>query len=152
LEKEIEMRKILLACLLLVLATSACRLFVPEPNEFPSPPPTIIVKHPIEVTKAPNPPFTPVSGGGYPDAAFKAQDMLAAKLGISADKIEIVKVEPVEWPDSCLGISTPGIMCSMIVTEGYRVILRANTSDYEYHTDSGGNNIVFAGLKPAIVP
>lgn len=145
------MKKIFIACVLLVIMLSACNSFTP-PNEFPpAPTATIGVKLPIEVTKAPNPPATAVSGGGYPQAAFKARDALASKLGISADQITIINVEPVDWPDSCLGVSTPGIMCAMMVTPGYRIILRANTSDYEYHTDQG-DNIVFAGLKPAVNP
>jgi len=141
------MKKIFAACVLLVIALSACRLFVPEPNDFPPRPTEIIVK----ATEAAPVPSTPVSGGGYPEVAFKARDMLASTLGISADKITIINVEPVEWPDSCLGISKPGIACAMMVTPGYRIILRANTSDYEYHTGMG-DNIVFVGLRPAINP
>lgn len=146
------MKKIFAICVLLVTMLSACKSFVPEPNDSPSPPPTVVtIKPPIDVTKAPNPPSTPVSGGGYPDVVFKTRDVLASKLGISADQITIINVEPVEWPDSCLGLSKPGVMCAMMITPGYRVILRANNSDYEYHT-SKKSSIVFAGISPAVNP
>jgi hypothetical protein len=145
------MKKIFVACVLLVIALSACRLFTP-PNEFPSPPPTVLtVKPPIEVTKAPNPPSTPVSGGGYPEVVFKAREALASQLGISVEQITVINVEPVEWPDSCLGVSKPGIMCAMMITPGYRVILRANNSDYEYHTNER-SSIVLASIRPSINP
>ncbi len=145
------MRKVFAALVLLAAVLLACGLFTP-PNEFPSPPPTVFtVEPPISVTKAPNPTFTPVSGGEYPEAALKAQGALASKLGISADRITIVSAEPVNWPDSCLGVSKPGIMCAMLITPGYRVILRANGTDYEYHTDMR-DSVVLASQRPAVNP
>jgi hypothetical protein len=144
------MKKVFAACIFLLLALTACKLFVPEPNGFPPQPTKINVEPPIEVTKAPNTPFTPVTGN-YPDVVFKARDELVSTMGISADKIEIVRVETVDWPDSCLGVKSPGIMCAMMITPGYRIILRANATDYEYHSDSR-SHIVFAGLNPAFIP
>ena len=130
------MKKIFAACLLLVIVLSACKLFTPEPNGFPP----MVIGTP-----------TPVSGGNYPTVVLKAREALASKMGLNAEKIEVIKVEAVDWPDSCLGISTPDIMCSMIVTPGYRIVLRANNMDYEYHTNVR-DTIVFASLSPAINP
>ena len=145
------MKKIFAACLLLVVALSGCRLFIPEPNDFPPRPTATETVVSPKATDVPTIPITPVSGAGYPTIVFRAREMLASKMGLNVEKIEVVKVEPVDWPDSCLGISTPGIMCSMIVTPGYRIVLRTNNMDYEYHTDAG-DNVVFASLSPAINP
>jgi hypothetical protein len=95
--------------------------------------------------------LTPVSGGGYPAVVFKAREALAAQMKLNVEQIEILTVEPVDWPDTCLGVSTPEIMCAMMITPGYRVLLRANGSDYEYHTD-GGDSVVLASLRPSINP
>jgi hypothetical protein len=141
------MKKIFAACVLLVIVLSACRLFAPEPNDFP-PAPTAT---PVNATDVPTVPLTPVSGGGYPAVVFKARDALALQLGISAEQITVINVESVEWPDSCLGVSKPGIACAMMITPGYRVILRANNSDYEYHTNER-SSIVLANVRPAINP
>lgn len=130
------MKKIFVACLLLVIALSACKLFSPEPNGFP---PMLTVT------------LTPVSDGSYPTVVLKARDDLASTMNVSAQKIEVLKIEPVGWPDACLGVSKPGVMCAAVITPGYRVILRANNFDYEYHTDAK-STVVLASVQPGIIP
>lgn len=78
-------------------------------------------------------------------AAQAAKDTLAQQLGLDASKITLVKVESVQWPDGCLGVPQPGIMCNMLVTPGYRVILQAAGQQYEYHTNLSGDTVVLAG-------
>ncbi len=67
---------------------------------------------------------------------------LAQNLGITPDKIKLISTEAVDWPDSCLGVSTEGIACSQIVTSGFRVILEANGKQVEYHTNQDASVIV----------
>lgn len=93
----------------------------------------------------------PAGGGGYPEVVSKAREALAASLSLKVDQIEVLKVEPVDWPDACLGISNPEVMCAMMITPGYRVILRANGSDYEYHTDAR-STVILVSLRPALNP
>jgi hypothetical protein len=52
-----------------------------------------------------------------------------------------VDVQPVQWPDSCLGVQIPGIMCAMHVVDGYRIILLANDQTYEVHSNLDGSQI-----------
>lgn len=95
-------------------------------------------------------PSTPVSDGGYPDAAFKARDFLAQELGLASDEIRIVNVEAVDWPDGCMDVIVMGQMCTMVVTPGYRVTLQAQGRLYELHTNTTGDSIRRApGSKPA---
>jgi hypothetical protein len=68
-------------------------------------------------------------------AAAKAD--LASRLGVAEDEINVEGVEFVEWPDSCLGVSQPDMVCAEVITPGYRIILEANGQTYEYHTDGG---------------
>ena len=82
-----------------------------------------------------------------PDAALMARGALAQQLKVDVDTVVIVSADKVEWPDSCLGIKTPGIMCSQIVTEGYKVILQAAGGTYEYHTDLTGDRALPAPTK-----
>jgi hypothetical protein len=130
------MKKIFAACLLMVIALSACKLFTPDPNGFPP--------QPIGTP-------TPFNGGNYPAVVLKARDALAANMNVSTEKIEVIKFEPVNWPDGCLGVSKPGVMCAMVITPGYRVILRLDNFDYEYHTDAK-STVVMASLQPGIIP
>jgi hypothetical protein len=62
-----------------------------------------------------------------------AVDDLAARLGTRA--IEIVSVQPVDWPNACLGLARPDEACAQVITPGLRVILSAASRQYEYHTD-----------------
>lgn len=81
-----------------------------------------------------------------PGAALSAQQVLAAQLGVSPEDIRILSFEPVEWPDACLGIQTPGMMCAQVITPGFRVLLEAEGKLYEFHTDLSGSDVRFATL------
>lgn len=83
-----------------------------------------------------------LSPANLPQAAILARQELAATLGLQHELlVSIIKVEAVEWPDSCLGISSPDVMCAQVITPGYRVLLEANGRQYEYHTNETGSQI-----------
>jgi hypothetical protein len=46
----------------------------------------------------------------------------------------LVLVEPVDWPDACLGAARPDEACATVITQGYRVIVQRDASLIEYHT------------------
>jgi hypothetical protein len=71
-----------------------------------------------------------------------AVSTLAKNLGITPDKIKLVSTEAVDWPDSCFGVSMEGIMCSQVVTPGFKVTLEANGKKVEYHTNQDASVIV----------
>ena len=74
-------------------------------------------------------------------AAVKA---LVDKLLITVPEIKIVKVEAVEWPDACLGVSRPDARCAQAITPGYRVVLEYAGKQYTFHTNSDGSSVVEA--------
>jgi hypothetical protein len=60
----------------------------------------------------------------------------ASHLGVSADQLQVVDVQPRQWPDSSLGCPRPGIMYSQIVTPGFLIVISsASGRQLEYHTD-----------------
>ncbi|NLG51109.1 MAG: hypothetical protein GX552_13460 [Chloroflexi bacterium] len=69
------------------------------------------------------------------DKVARARLELAGKLGISADYIRTLSVEPVTWTDACLEIPHQGLFCAQVLTPGYRVVLEVDGRQYEYHTD-----------------
>jgi hypothetical protein len=71
---------------------------------------------------------------------------LAKALEVSQDQVSLVSATIIEWPDSCLGIQQTNIACAQIVTPGYLIVLEANGHQYEYHTDSGGDQVIPASL------
>ncbi len=152
--------KLMLIVTLSALLAAACApAAVPgtptqAPSVLPTQPPSILPTQP----PSPLPGVKP--GGGLvtrpeaeawknaPSAALKARADLVGRLQIDPDTIKLVSVEAVEWPDGCLGIQTPGVMCTMVITPGYRVVLEAGGKQYEYHTNVSGDVVRLAGVTP----
>lgn len=68
-------------------------------------------------------------------AADLAKKDLAGRLNITEEKIELITLERVDWPDTSLGYPEEGKMYAQVITPGFRIILKANESLYEYHSD-----------------
>lgn len=81
------------------------------------------------------------SGANDVTAADAAVQALAARLGVEPETIAVISSEPTEWPDSCLGVEKPDVLCAQVITPGYKVLLEHNGAQYEYHTDTTGNAI-----------
>jgi hypothetical protein len=80
-----------------------------------------------------------------PAAALSAAADLAQRLKIDIDTIKLVSVEQIDWPDACMGIQQPGVMCAQVITSGYKVVLEANGQQYEYHTNETGSVVRLVG-------
>jgi hypothetical protein len=99
-------------------------------------------------------PLNPGSGSstspspGQDAAVANSRQDLAERLNIDPSVITVVSVEAVDWPDGCLGVQTPGVMCTMVITPGYLVILEANGKQYEYHTNASGDVVRLATVTP----
>ncbi len=68
---------------------------------------------------------------------MKAVDHLANRLGVDTTDVRVLEVKAVNWPDACLGLSTPATFCAQVVTPGYRVVLEVGGQKYVYRTDRG---------------
>lgn len=62
-----------------------------------------------------------------------ARRYLASRMGLSPDVIAVISAEAVVWPDSSLGCPQPGMAYLQVLTDGYRIILEANDTEYAYH-------------------
>jgi hypothetical protein len=106
----------------------------------PKPPPT----EPID-------PGTGTEQPGWDDAAQRMVDLaiadLAANLGIAPEEIFLVAVDPVDWPDSSLGLPEDGMMYLQVITPGFRMVLGHAEDRYVYHTDA--DDTVLPGKSPA---
>jgi len=90
---------------------------------------------------SPMPEVTPT--GSADSVVLAAKTMLAEKSKTTIDAIQVVDIQPVQWPDSCLGVPQDGIMCAMHVVDGYRVILSVNNLQYEAHSNQDGSQMIF---------
>ncbi len=58
----------------------------------------------------------------------------------------VVIEERIEWPDSCLGVNTPGLVCLQVITPGFRFVVTAAPGRpfAEYRTDLNGHSVFVA--------
>lgn len=119
------MKRLSVMLTLIILAISACAPRVQATQE-----PVVTQPQPTHIITD----LTP--------AQRNAISTLAKNLGLTPDKIKLVSTEAMDWPDSCLGVQTEGIMCSQVVTPGFKVTLEANGKTVEYHTNQDASVIV----------
>ena len=60
---------------------------------------------------------------------------LADRLQVAVGAIDVLMVEEVDWPDGCLGLGDPQMICTMAIQPGYRITLIHDVNEYVYHTD-----------------
>jgi hypothetical protein len=121
----------LLAFFLMAIFLTACA----QTKSTPSPEPVL--------QSTPQPTTVGTTPEASTDAAVSAaKSALAEKLQINKNVIQLVNVQPVQWPDSCLGIHKAGIMCAFHVVDGYRITLSADGQTYEVRSDLVGSQIV----------
>ncbi len=59
----------------------------------------------------------------------------ARRTGLDPSAITVVTLEAVDWPDGSLGCPQPGMAYTQMVMPGYRLVLDAQGTQLEYHTD-----------------
>ncbi len=104
----------------------------PLPGEYD---PLLLTPQP---TRADSPPGSPAA---FPPGVTAAQQILAATLGLPVEAVTVVRVEPVDWPDGCLGLGGVDELCSEAIVPGYAVTLLAIDQVYDYRTDQIGSII-----------
>ena len=69
---------------------------------------------------------------------------LSDDYGISTDKVTLIKIEPVNWPNSCLGVEIENQMCLDVISSGYRIVFDTPQGEFVFHTNETGSNIRLA--------
>jgi hypothetical protein len=143
--------KLKVLVLLSTLLLAACGAPATPPTVPTSPPSMLPTLPPSVLPTLPPSPLNPGSDSstaGQAAAVANSRTDLAARLNIDPNAITVVSVEAVDWPNACLGIEAPGIMCAMVITPGYRVVLEAEGKQYEYHTNASGDVVKLATITP----
>ncbi|HEU0294797.1 MAG TPA: hypothetical protein VFR47_18795 [Anaerolineales bacterium] len=88
----------------------------------------------------------------YPNDSYPNQGLTLAQqaaiaalskiLNVPPGQITLISTEAVNWPDGCLGVQRAGVMCTQAIVPGYKIILEANGTQYEVHTDEDGSSVV----------
>lgn len=164
LKKEVNMRFYLALplCLVLLIGCQAKQAIEPIEEKRPDPMTTIdISKISADVTLYPvETPTAPVTSGSVPlemtpvfdlfteGFIVKVKHDLNQQAGIEPEKIKVLSVESVEWPDGSLGCGKPGTEYLQVVTPGFLIVLEANDQAYTYHTDMSSQVILCNEKQP----
>lgn len=63
----------------------------------------------------------------------------STQLGLPVNQIRLVQAEQKTWPDACLGIYAPDILCAPATVEGWRVTVQGNGQRLVYRTNAAGS-------------
>jgi hypothetical protein len=84
------------------------------------------------------------------EAVALARAALGRELGIDPGApltdLELVRAEPVDWPDASLGCPEKGMAYAQVVTPGWRLTFRARGRDWRVH--AGGRRAVVCRTGP----
>jgi hypothetical protein len=81
-----------------------------------------------------------------------AREDLAQRLAVSEDQINVVETVEVEWSDSSLDCPQPGMEYLQVITPGYRIVLEASGSQYEYHSNRDAYVVYCENISPPTLP
>jgi len=62
-----------------------------------------------------------------------ARNDLAQEAGVNLEKVDVVDVEPTEFPDASLGVPEPDKTYAQVLTPGYIIRLKVKGETYLYH-------------------
>jgi hypothetical protein len=70
-------------------------------------------------------------------AVQMATDALSRVLKVAPESIQLVSIEPVDWPNSSLGCPKPDMAYLPAIVPGFRVRLSVGDRQHEVHTGAG---------------
>lgn len=74
---------------------------------------------------------------------------IAKHTGDAQDRFQIIQAQKQTWPDGCLGLATPDVLCTMALVEGWQVQVSNGSQTWTYRTDAFGDVVK---LEPTAVP
>lgn len=79
---------------------------------------------PSAAEAAPTPELARAAGGETPLDERDVTEAISAATGVAASGIRVLKLERVTWPDGCLGLASPGQVCSQALVDGWLALVR----------------------------
>jgi hypothetical protein len=76
-----------------------------------------------------------------PDVALNIRNQVSQILGVPVESIELNSIEPMDWPDGCLGLPEPDEVCTEAITPGWLLVFSADGQEYRFRADQTGTVI-----------
>jgi hypothetical protein len=89
---------------------------------------------------------------GLENLIEQAKQDLAQRLAISPNQIILVEATEAEWSDSSLDCPQPGMSYLQVITPGYRILLEASETQYEYHSNRDTYVVYCENMNPPLLP
>jgi len=70
-------------------------------------------------------------------AIAQARELVAREQGLPAEDLEVERAVAVTWPDASLGCPEKDHMYAQVLSEGYRVLLRAGSARFDVRVAQG---------------
>jgi hypothetical protein len=77
----------------------------------------------------------------YPPAVTAAIQYIAYSLNVEPARVEVLNIEAVDWPDSCLSLPEPVERCVEVITPGWHIFLWVEGQIYQVSTDQFGEDV-----------
>ena len=117
---------LLVAGLLLVITAAACT------GGAAATPAASSGAEPSREVPSVNPTTTPGGEGVPPAIIAGAVNDAAARAGVDPAAVTVVSAEAVTWPNGAAGCPKPDFMYTDVLTPGYRVVVEAGGTTYDY--------------------
>jgi hypothetical protein len=94
------------------------------------------------ISRAPGVAGSPDASAGEgvaPEVIQAAVDDAASRAGVVASEVTVVSSQSVTWPNPALGCPRRGVMYADVITPGYRVVVEAGGTRYDYRADQQGH-------------
>ncbi len=78
---------------------------------------------------------TSVANAVFQDAAERTK--------LPHSMLRILEVQPQTWPDGCLGLSEPGVFCTLALVPGWKVMVASGQQRWVYRSNQSGSVIRF---------
>lgn len=75
------------------------------------------------------------------DVADTAKQRLSLVIDVPVEEIDVVRVNRVDWRDTCLELGGTDEFCGQALTPRWLIILEAEGQEYELHTDIGADTV-----------
>jgi hypothetical protein len=76
-----------------------------------------------------------------PDVALNIRNQVSEILGVPVESIQLETIEPMEWPDGCLGLPAQDEVCTQAITPGWLLVFSADGQEYRFRADQTGTVI-----------
>lgn len=71
----------------------------------------------------------------------RIKQKIAALSQVKVEQIQILTAEPRTWPDGCLGIQLPDLVCTQALVPGWFITAQSGKQRLNYRTDQTGNSV-----------